>query len=58
MGIFGDKEFEKTGDINANLWSGLALLVMAAVFLIWARLRPTVVPEHVDQPDPDRPPSA
>ena len=58
MGIFGDKEFEKTGDINANLWAGLALLVMAAVFLIWARLRPIVVPDHVDPPDPDRPPSA
>ncbi len=37
MGIFGDKEFDKTGDVNANLWAGLALLVMAAVFLIWAQ---------------------
>ena len=24
MGIFGDKENDKTGDVNANLWAGLA----------------------------------
>jgi hypothetical protein len=56
MGIFGDKEYEKTGDINANLWAGLALVVVSAVFLTWARLRPIVVPEHVDVPDEDRTP--
>lgn len=53
MGLFGDKELEKTGDVNANLWAGLALVVVGAVFLTWARLRPIVVPEHVDAPDPD-----
>jgi len=57
MGLFGDPEFDKTGDVNANLWAGLALVVMAAVFLTWARLRPIVVPDHVVPPDPDRPPS-
>ena len=57
MGLFGDPEFDKTGDVNANLWAGLALVVMAAVFLTWARLRPIVVPDHVEPPDPDRPPS-
>jgi drug/metabolite transporter (DMT)-like permease len=57
MGIFGDKELEKTGDINANLWAGLALVVVAAVFLTWARLRPIVVPDHVEPPaDPGRAP--
>jgi drug/metabolite transporter (DMT)-like permease len=50
MGLFGDKELEKTGDVNANLWAGLALVVVAAVFLTWARLRPIVVPDHVDPP--------
>jgi hypothetical protein len=57
MGLFGDPEYDKTGDVNANLWAGLALVAMAAVFLTWARLRPIVVPDHVDPPDPDRPPS-
>jgi drug/metabolite transporter (DMT)-like permease len=51
MGLFGDKELEKTGDVNANLWAGLALVVVAAVFLTWAKLRPIVVPDHVGPPD-------
>jgi hypothetical protein len=46
MGLFGDTEGEKTGDVNANLWAGLVLLVIGAGFLIWARVRPVVVPEH------------
>jgi Ca2+/Na+ antiporter len=52
MGLFGDEEGDKTGDVNANLWVGLGLLAVAAAFLIWARLRPVVVPEHVDK-EPD-----
>ena len=48
MGLLGDKELDKTGGVNANLWTGLALLVVAAVFMTWARLRPTVVPDHVE----------
>jgi drug/metabolite transporter (DMT)-like permease len=56
MGLFGDKELDKTGDVNANLWAGLVLVVVGAVFLAWARLRPIVVPDHVDRPaDPGRP---
>ncbi|GAA1776205.1 hypothetical protein GCM10009795_022830 [Nocardioides hankookensis] len=51
MGIFGDKELDKTGGVNANLWAGVVMLVMGAAFLIWARLRPVVVPEH-DAPAP------
>ena len=56
MGLFGDKEYDKTGDVNANLWAGLAMVAFAAAFLVWARLRPTVVPDHVDAPDDARPP--
>ena len=56
-GFFLDPAEEKTGGINANLWTGLALAVAAAVFLTWARLRPIVVPEHVEpvETDPTRP---
>jgi hypothetical protein len=56
MGIFGDKELEKTGDVNANLWAGLVMVVVAAVFMIWARLKPIVVPDHVEKRDLERPP--
>jgi len=55
MGLFGDKELEKTGDVNANLWAGLGLVVVSVAFLAWARLKPIVVPDHVEPPDPDRP---
>ena len=50
MGLFGDKELDKTGGVNANLWAGLGMLVVGLGFLTWARLRPVVVPEsHDDQ---------
>jgi hypothetical protein len=48
MGLFGDPETDKTGGPNANLWAGLALLAVGAIFLVWARLRPIVVPATVD----------
>jgi uncharacterized membrane protein len=46
MGLFGDKELDKTGDINANLWAGLILLVVGIVFLVWAAVRPVEVDEE------------
>jgi hypothetical protein len=56
-GIFADPEDEKTGGVNANLWTGLALAAAAAIFLIWARMRPIMVPEYVEPAgdDPTRP---
>lgn len=52
-GLFGDPELEKTGDINANLWTGVGLLVVSAFFIGWARVKPIVVPEEFDRPDDD-----
>lgn len=43
MGLVFDPELDKTGGVNANLWTGVGLLVAALVFLGWARLRPIVV---------------
>jgi hypothetical protein len=54
MGLFGDEEGDKTGDVNANLWAGLVMLVFGIVFLAWARLRPVVV--ELDDDDESRPP--
>jgi hypothetical protein len=56
-GLFGDTASAKTGGINANLWTGLALAIASAVFLVWARLKPIVVPDHVEPvaDDPTRP---
>lgn len=30
----------KTGGVNINLWSGLAMLAVGVCFLAWARLSP------------------
>jgi hypothetical protein len=63
MGLFGSADPASPdapsggGDVNANLWAGLALLLVAAIFLIWSRVRPIVVPDHVDK-DMQRPDQA
>ena len=43
--VFSDDAGEATSDLAANLWAGVALLVVALAFLAWARLRPLVVEE-------------
>lgn len=55
MGLFADSgtEREKTGDLNANLWAGLAMLVFAAAFALWTRLRPITVDPPSERPDPE-----
>lgn len=52
MGLFGTDEegLAKAGGININLWTGVALLVAAALFVLWARLSPLVSGRR-DQPD-------
>jgi hypothetical protein len=45
LGIIADpEEVDKAAGLNINLWGGLAMLVFAALFVLWARLRPIVVP--------------
>ena len=45
MGIVGDNADDraKTGDWNANLWSGIVMVIVAVVFAVWLVLRPVVV---------------
>ncbi|MGC2940802.1 hypothetical protein [Brevibacterium sp. FAM 24638] len=49
-GIFGftPDEAERTGGVDANLWTGIGLIITAAVFLIWAKLRPIRIVETPD----------
>jgi drug/metabolite transporter (DMT)-like permease len=35
-----DAEIRKAADINVNLWTGVGLLVVAALFIAWALIRP------------------
>jgi hypothetical protein len=53
VGIFGDAEEDKTGGVNANLWAGLVLLAGSAIFLLWAWLRPVVVPDDFEPAEDD-----
>lgn len=52
-GLLGEHEPEKTGGVNANLWTGLSLLAVGLGFFAWAKLRPIVVPADVTRPDDD-----
>jgi hypothetical protein len=49
----GGDALKKTEGFNANLWVGIAMLVFAAAFGLWSRLRPIVVesPETRDGGD-------
>lgn len=53
MGIFGDRALDKTGDVNANLYAGIALLVVGGVLVSWALARPVEVPVAVEPEDDD-----
>ncbi|WP_448617911.1 hypothetical protein [Geodermatophilus sp. URMC 65] len=58
MGLFGNSADDraKTDGFNANLWVGIAMLVFAAAFGLWSRLRPVVVDPGADVAgDEDRP---
>lgn len=56
MALFSDAQArdERANDVNLNLWTGLALVAASAVFILWARLRPTVIETTAsdDQPAP------
>jgi hypothetical protein len=39
-------DLEKSDGLNINLLAGIGMVVVAAAFLVWARMRPVVVPER------------
>lgn len=45
MGLIGSspEQLAKAGGINLNLWTGLGMLVVAALFVLWLVLRPSTV---------------
>ncbi|WP_181775861.1 hypothetical protein [Amycolatopsis pittospori] len=44
IGFTTEEELAKAADVNINLWAGIGMLVFAALFLLWAKVRPIVVP--------------
>ena len=49
-GLVGTSENDlaKANGVNVNLLTGIALIVAAAVFFVWSRLRPVLVPAGTD----------
>ena len=43
-----EEALAKAGGVNANLWAGIVMVVVAAGFVLWSRLRPIVVEERRD----------
>jgi glucose uptake protein GlcU len=44
VGLVADsaQQRAKTGNVNANLWAGIAMAIVAVSFVVWARLRPAI----------------
>ena len=56
-GFFTSEEaIDRSDGLNINIVAGIGMLVVAAGFAAWARLRPIVVPAEPEKPaDPDQP---
>lgn len=50
-----EEALAKAGGVNANLWAGIAMVLVAAVFALWSRLRPIVVDAGAADPDREQP---
>ncbi|MEU6642037.1 hypothetical protein ABZ863_05750 [Saccharomonospora sp. NPDC046836] len=48
IGFMTDSDIAKSAGININLWAGIGMLVFAALFVLWARLRPILVPVEAE----------
>jgi hypothetical protein len=46
-GLVFDPEYNKTGNINANLITGIALIVVSIIFIVWAKIAPLAPPADV-----------
>ncbi|MEV6646268.1 hypothetical protein [Amycolatopsis sp. NPDC051371] len=51
IGFTTEDELKKAADVNINLWAGIGMLVVSAAFIIWARVRPLVVPAEPESTD-------
>lgn len=40
LGFTSDDDLRKAEGVNINLWAGVAMVVLAALFGLWATLRP------------------
>ncbi|MEU2385653.1 hypothetical protein ABZ606_13435 [Streptomyces sp. NPDC012461] len=46
-----DEDIDKAEGVNINLWTGLGMLALGLLFLLWLKLRPTVPPPPGTEPE-------
>ena len=56
-GFTSDADKAKAAGVNINLWAGIGMLVFTVLFVLWARLRPIIVPPEATETT-DTPPAA
>jgi hypothetical protein len=52
-----DEEIAKAADVNINLWAGLGMLAISAIFLVWAFTRPLGEELAEAEPEIESPPT-
>jgi len=54
-----DTDIDRAGNINLNLWSGISMLIVAALFGLWVWLRPLKLPtpEEIEASPASGPPA-
>ena len=59
MGIISSspQDNAKSVGINLNLWTGIAMLVLTVLFVVWARMKPLAAGAAPEDGDDDRPPA-
>jgi hypothetical protein len=54
LGLFdSQEEIDKAAGVNINLWSGLGMLALGLLFLVWAFARPLRLDEPGGRPGGD-----
>ncbi|MCC8250951.1 hypothetical protein [Saccharothrix luteola] len=51
LGFTDEADLAKADGLNINLWTGVGMIALAAVFAAWATWRPVVVPDEPDVSD-------
>ncbi|MEV8443608.1 hypothetical protein AB0425_40070 [Actinosynnema sp. NPDC051121] len=46
LGFTDEADLAKADGLNINLWSGVGMIALSAVFAAWATLRPVIVPDE------------
>ena len=44
LAFTSDADLAKADGTNLNLWTGITLIVASVIFIVWARVRPVLVP--------------